>query len=80
MEVLYLRLGSRSPLQFGNCFRNIAFIFILAQDAVVAEIDDLLGRKVKAKGHRQETAKKEGQITMYGRSSHMHTQQQNANR
>jgi hypothetical protein len=28
--------------------RNIAFVFIVTQDAVGAELNDLLGRKVKA--------------------------------
>jgi hypothetical protein len=46
------------PFQVVKRLRNIAFFLVFAQDTIGAELDDLLGRKVKATIHRQETAKK----------------------
>lgn len=44
---VYLGLESEL-LQVVKLIRNIAFVFIVTQDAVGAELDNLLWRKVKA--------------------------------
>jgi hypothetical protein len=44
---LYLGLETEL-LQVVILIRNIAFVFIVTQDAVGTELDDLFGRKVKA--------------------------------
>jgi hypothetical protein len=57
-------------LQVVKLIRNIAFVLVITQDTVGAELDDLLGRKVKAIIDKQtRNSKNEGSVSDHNGTS-----------